>query len=227
MTGMQKNFMYSGFVVIALCVLSAADSPAPSAAPPEPTEQTEPAPVDERVLQMRELIKEEKFQELLDQYQDEDFTKWPLSTGEAFYQRGLAYRYLNEWTKAERDLEMSVKFDPHEGFFWYNLAATYRQLKRDNAKTAEAYKNASEREDRTGWMPADAALKAVDLYLNQPDPDAALEVLESYSEEDLKNVSTVWRIRILRAYGRVYAAQGREAEAWEKFREALRVERGQ
>jgi hypothetical protein len=37
-------------------------------------------------------------------------------------------------------------------------------------------------------------------------------------------MAPVWRIKILRAYGHAYAAQGKEKESLEKFREALLIE---
>jgi hypothetical protein len=97
-------------------------------------------------------------------------------------------------------------------------------LKRD-AEAAEAYKKAAALEDKSGWMPVSATLTAVDIRLSRVEPDAALEVLRQYTEEDLKNLSGSQRSRLLQAYGKTYAAQGREAEAWAAFRAALAAER--
>ena len=47
-------------------------------------------------------------------------------------------------------------------------------------------------------------------------------VLDQYA--DNKTMAPVWRIKILRAYGHAYAAQGKEKESLEKFREALLIE---
>jgi hypothetical protein len=41
---------------------------------------------------------------------------------------------------------------------------------------------------------------------------------------DLNQLPNPWRIRLLRAYGHIYAAQGKEPESLAKFREALQLE---
>ena len=54
-----------------------------------------------------------------------------------------------------------------------------------------------------------------------PMPEA-LAALRPYDEHP--SVAPYWRIRLLRAYGHVYAAQGAEQESLAKFREALHME---
>ena len=60
------------------------------------------------------------------------------------------------------------------------------------------------------------------ILTNQVKPDSALEVLNQVG--DLAGMAPVWRIKMLRAYGHAYAAQGKEEQALAKFREALALE---
>ena len=73
-----------------------------------------------------------------------------------------------------------------------------------------------------GWQPLTTTLAIVRILTDQVQTDAALAMLRPY--DDLKTVAPVWRIRLLRAYGHVYAAQGNEKESLAKFREALKLE---
>ena len=52
----------------------------------------------------------------------------------------------------------------------------------------------------------------------------ALEVLNHYNDEEIQKMGTYWACRMLRAYGQVYLATGREAEAMAKFKAALELE---
>ncbi len=60
------------------------------------------------------------------------------------------------------------------------------------------------------------------ILTDQVKTDDALAALRPY--DDLPSVAPYWRIRLLRAYGHVYAAQGKEQESLAKFREALQLE---
>ena len=224
MTSMKKRLVHLGFVVVALCALAAAVALAAADSPAQPNAPAGPA--EEALARMRALTEEGKWQELVDRFKNEDLSAWP-GAGEAFYLRGRAYLLLKDAANAERDLEAAVEREPKEGYFWHSLGDACHQLLRDDARALDAYKKAFELEDKYGWMPVDATLKAANILLYQLKTDAALEVLHRYGDEDLKRMAPIWRVRILRAYGQVYAAQGREAEAWAKFREALAVERGQ
>ena len=73
-----------------------------------------------------------------------------------------------------------------------------------------------------GWQPLTATVSLAKLYTDQVKLDAALEVLKPYG--DLSQLPASWRIRLLRSYGHLYAAQGKEAESLAKFREALSLE---
>jgi len=172
---------------------------------------------------MRELSKNDRWMGLIEEFENEDFSAWP-EAAEAFHMRGVGYLHLKDAPKAERDLKEAVERDPEEGFFWYNLAETCHALLKDDARALDAYRKAFELEDNFGWMPAAAAVKAVNILLYQVRNDEALDILRRYRDEDMEKLPPYWRFHILRAYARTYAAQGREAEARVKFRQALIVE---
>lgn len=73
-----------------------------------------------------------------------------------------------------------------------------------------------------GWQPLTATIAIARLLTDQVKPDEALAVLQTYG--DLTGMAPVWRIKMLRAYGHAYAAQGKDAESLAKFREALQLE---
>ena len=73
-----------------------------------------------------------------------------------------------------------------------------------------------------GWQSLSTALSIVRILTDQVETGAALAALRPY--DDLQSVAPGWRIRLLRAYGHVYAAQGKEQESLTKFREALQLE---
>ena len=227
MTSMQKRLMHLGLVVVAFCALSAA---AVLAAPDSAAQPSAPAsPAEKSLARLRLLAQQDRWYEVIERFESEDLSAWP-EAGEAFHLRGKGYLFLKDAAKAERDLKAAVERDPEEEFFWYFLAEAYQQLLKDDARALEAYKKAFElvaHDELVGnsrWMPADAAVKAVNILLYQVKNDAALEILQRYGDEELKKLHPYGRCRILRAYARVYAAQGREAEALAKFREALIVE---
>jgi len=223
MPGFRKHARPLAFLVALICVvptMSAFGAPGSSDPAQDPPSAAE---MEDALTRMAALAKEEKWRELVDQFKDVDFSAWPRA-GDAFYYRGVAYMGLENAANAERDLKTSLEHSPKEGWFWYNLGQLYRRQLKKDVEAAEAYKKAAALEDKIGWMPVSATLAAVEIRLSRVEPDAALQVLRQYTEEDLKNLSGSQRSRLLQAYGRTYAAQGREAEAWAAFRGKLTPE---
>jgi predicted negative regulator of RcsB-dependent stress response len=94
----------------------------------------------------------------------------------------------------------------------------------DEAKAIAAYRQVIEFSgaNKMGWQPLTATVSLARLYTDQVKLDAALEVLKPFG--DLTQLPFTWRIKLLRSYGHLYAAQGKEAESLAKFREALSLE---
>ena len=113
------------------------------------------------------------------------------------------------------------------GSEWYRLGGNLEK-KGDLTAALAAYDNAFEVTGKSNnWLPISATLASAHIRLHQLKTDDALKTLKRYNRDERGKMSIVWRVKIIRALGRVYAAQGREAEALAEFKEALAVENGQ
>ena len=213
----QKRLLHFGLVALALCVLPVAVALA--------------GPAEDGFAQMRALHDAEKPQELVDQFKDVDLSTWP-EAARAFHLRGHAYLQLKDAANAERDLEAAVERSPKNGYFWHSLAETYRRFLKDDARALNAYNKAFEmvRADNGGqkpygWMPINATLEAATILLHQTKYAEALKVMERYDDSDAERLGVYWGRRMLRMYGHIYAAMGREEECLAKFHAALELEK--
>jgi tetratricopeptide (TPR) repeat protein len=182
-------------------------------ADPEPT-----------LARMRDLHRERKWGELVEQFQNVDTSLWPAeSTAEALHLRGQAYSMLRQGRAAETDLQAAVKLAPRLETAWLNLAENYANNLQDDRQALDAYRRVLAITGRgNGWLPISATLATARILTDQVRTDEALEMLKPYDAAE--GVAPIWRIRLLRAYGHIYAAQGKEQESLARFREALDLE---
>jgi tetratricopeptide (TPR) repeat protein len=186
------------------------------AADPEPT-----------LARMRELHRERKWTDLIEQFRDVDFSIWPAESAdqsaEALHLRGQAYSMLKQGRPAETDLKAAVKLAPRLATAWLNLADNYANNLQDDRQALDAYRQVLAITGRgNGWQSISATLATARILTDQVRTDEALETLKPY--DAAKGVAPIWRIRLLRAYGHIYAAQGNEQESLARFREALELE---
>lgn len=168
-----------------------------------------------------------KWKELIEQFGSVDFSAWPAEmtdqTSEAFHLRGQVYSFLHDGPKSEADLLVAVKLAPQNALFWLALADNYVLNLRSNERALAAYRQSLTITGQNhGWQSLTATISIARLLTDQVRPEEALKVLEPYG--DLKQIAPIWRIKMLRTYGHIYAAQGNEPESLEKFREALELE---
>jgi len=176
---------------------------------------------------MRELTQQRGLKELVAEFANEDIASWPASrsavAAEAFYLRGRAYRFLKQGEQAEADLQAAVKLAPRNGPYWLTLAENASANLNDPEGALAAYQQAYEISGGgNGWLAISATLGAAGVLVSELQNDEALKLLQRY--ETLDGMAKTWRIPMLRAYGKVFAAQSRDAEALAKFREALKLE---
>ena len=220
----------------------AADDKTVAVAVPRTTAKELQAALEAKLARMRQLDKEDKQKELVQQFKDEDFTAWAAAfkTGKdtvdekvavACDIRGRAYIRMKNAAAAEKDLKLAVEFSPSNGYFWNDLADVCMVLK-DEQRALDAYIKAVEmdRADQGavksyGWMPLSATLNAATILLRQTKYPQALKVMEAWNDDDIQKMSPVWGTKILRMYGQIYAGMGREEDALTKFRAALELER--
>ena len=176
---------------------------------------------------MQILFQQRKWKELIDTFGSEDFLAWPkeveAKTVEALSLRGQIYSYTKDGKRAESDLQAALKLAPRNTATLLLLAENYVNNLDDSKKALAAYRQVmSIAGAGKGWQPLTATVGMARVLTDDVQNEAALEVLKPYG--DLSNLPASWRIRFLRAYGHLYAAQGREAESLSKFREALKLE---
>ncbi len=177
--------------------------------------------------EMRELDRLRQRKELVEQFGEMDFTAWPVSqielAAEAFHIRGRNYWVLKQGRKGDLDLQAAVQLMPRNGGYWLTLASnTFNNLNNSKAALA-AYQKAYEISGGgNGWLPLSASLGAADVLVSDLRTKEALAVLQRHGKLDA--IVKVWRIRMLRAFGKALAAEGKDAEALAKFREANELE---
>ena len=160
----------------------------------------------------------------MEQFKDLDMAAWPAeSAADALHLRGQAYAALKQGPAAEADLKGAVKLAPRRDSAWLSLAENYANNLHDDRQALDAYRQVLAINGRgNGWLPISATLATARILTDQVRTDEALALLKPY--DDVDGIAPIWRIRLLRAYGHVYAAQGKEPESLAKFREALEIE---
>lgn len=176
---------------------------------------------------IRLLVQQRKWKEITEQFAGNDFLSWPAEfapqASEALYHRGLAHSHLKNGKQAETDLLAATKLNPKNALAWMTLGDNYANNLGDERQALAAYRQSLDITGPTqGWQPLTTTLSIVRILTDQVKTDEALAMLRPY--DDLKTVAPIWRVQLLRAYGHVYAAQGKEQESLAKFREALQLE---
>lgn len=182
---------------------------------------------DATLVRMRMLLQERKWKELIQQFAMEDFAKWPADmsqkAGEALHLRGQVYAILKDGKRADADLQAAVKLAPQNAAIWLTLAENSTNNLQDDERALAGYRQALAITGRgNGWQPLTATIAIARLLTDQVRTDEALAELKTYG--DMPGMPPGWRIRMLRTYGHVYAAQGKEAESLASFRAALELE---
>ena len=118
---------------------------------------------------------------------------------EALGLRGQIYSFSKDGVKAEADYNAALKLAPQDAAVWIGLADNYTNNLSDDEQALAAYRQA---------FAITATVSMARILTDQAKPDEALETLKPYA--DLNAVVPVWRIKLLRAYGHVFAAQGKK-----------------
>ena len=183
---------------------------------------------DSIVIRIRALIQDRKWKDVIAQFGNEDFAAWSTDEApkavEALRLRGQTFSSSKDGLKAEADFRDALKIAPKDEALWLGLADNYTNNLKDNERALAAYRHAFELSGtrRLGWQSLTASLAMAHILNDQVKTDEALEALKPYA--NLKEAAPIWRIKLLRAYGHIYAAQGKEQESLSSFREALKLE---
>lgn len=179
------------------------------------------------IKKMQALAKDRKWKDLIEQFSTENFNTWnsetPFTKSEAFHLRAQAYYFTKNGKESEIDCKAGLELVPKNELLLLTLADNYANNLNDDEQALASYRKIISLTGKTnGWLPISTTLAMARLLTDQVKTDEALAILDQYA--DNKTMAPVWRIKILRAYGHAYAAQGKEKESLEKFREALLLE---
>jgi len=182
---------------------------------------------DSIISRMRALRQDRRLKDVIDFFGQEDFAAWssdaPPKAIEALQLRGQTYSFSKEGLKAEADFKIALDLAPKNESVWLDRAYNYANNLNDTERALAAYRQAYAITGKTmGWQSLTAVVSIASILTDQVKTDEALEALKPYA--NLDEVAPSWRIKLLRAYGHIYAAQGREQESLAKFREALQLE---
>ena len=183
--------------------------------------------VEPTVKSMRILFSAQKWQEMINEFKDVNFSEWQDKSmaGEALFLRGTAYCEMKRGdqengTKAERDLKMSLEFSPSSDAL-LTLGANYQDNLKDEQKALEAYlKYAKDffgtRFDRDQCMLV--ALKAAGILRKLGRNEEALKILETSNP---KKLAGPYRTQTELMYLDTLAAMGRKADAIDECNKIL------
>ena len=182
---------------------------------------------DSTLTRMRALLQDRKLKDVIEQFATVDFAAWPADSSqqaaEALHLRGQTYSFLKNGRQADVDLKAALKLAPRNEVFWITVGDNCTHNLQDDSQALAAYQQSFAITGKgNGWQPLTATLGMARLLTDQVKTDEALAVLQPYGS--MEGMAPIWRVRMLRAYGRVYAAQGKEQESLAKFREALELE---
>lgn len=182
---------------------------------------------DAALIRMKELLGKFQPKEVIAEFGNEDFSKWPTTARakavEALQLRGRAYMSVKAGLQAEADFKQAGQLAPKSAATWLLRGENYLRNLNDDDKALAAFDESRKLTGASkGWEALTAALYSVQILTDQLKTDEALARLAPFG--DLSDLPPIWRIKMLRAYGHIYASQGKESESLEKFREALALE---
>jgi predicted negative regulator of RcsB-dependent stress response len=209
-----------------------AAQPAAKSTPETPAKSPEAATPEKReaeakVARLQTLTQERRWQEIVEQFASDDFSRWPAEVrelaAEAGRLRGQAHAFLKNGKAANSDLLLATRLNPKNELAWLAFADNAINNLNDEQAALAGYRHVLSITGRhAGWLPLTATIATARILTDQVKPDEALAVLKPY--DDIKEVAPVWRARLLRALGHAHAAAGREPESLAAFKAALELE---
>lgn len=176
--------------------------------------------------QMEIMLDNQKCQELIDAFKEEDVAAWPdYIIHKGFYNRGLAYsRTRGNTEAAASDLEKAVEHSDTTGYFQAraltDLGRIYRGLKRDDEALA-AYRRSLAIGLNGLHTHFTSGMNAATILMEQGKHGEALVELKKLDPLPSKGI---YRARVLELRGDAFAGQGRIDDALAKYAEVVEIE---
>lgn len=209
-------------LVSMLLNLQAADTAKPDAtAVTQAPANSAEAKAEASLTKMRELAKDRKWNELIQQFKNEDISSWNsgfkdksianVKAAEAANLRGQAYVGIKDGAHAEKDLKLAVELAPGKGDYWFPLAEAYRDILKDDKRALEAYNKTFECAGKSyGWMPISTTLNAASILVKQEKYQEASQVMQRYDDNDIQQMPAVWGDKMRALNEQLTAKLGKE-----------------
>ena len=182
--------------------------------------------------QLQKLDMERKWADIVAILNEKDLTAIAGAMGEPadrlYMLRGRANGALKLGLEAEADYRAAIELVPNSAEYWYSFGLNYRDNLMNPTAALEAFQQAIDMSlqigNRLGWLPVSSTIDAAGVLYDEGKYDEALSMLNHYSEAEVASMAPVWKIKMLRALGNIYLAQGQEKEAQDCFQKALETE---
>jgi len=186
--------------------------------------------------QLQQLRQERKNAEIIAALDQKDLTAKAGSLGQnidrLYYLRGLAYAGTKDGASAEADFKAALENAPEKEImrqeYLAALADNYRINLKDPAAALAAYRDTIDLcfslTNKGGSTPVQATIDAAAILREEGKYDEALEFLNRYDEALIESLPRLRKITLLRAFGAVYLAKGKEKEANACMQKALELE---
>jgi tetratricopeptide (TPR) repeat protein len=183
--------------------------------------------------QLKELAAEREWWDIVAILNEKDLTAMADAMGEGsvdrlYALRGHAHSALKLGPEAEADYRAAIELVPDSAEYWYSFGLNYRDNLMNPTAAVEAFQQAIDMSlqigNRLGWLPISSTIDAAGVLYDEGKYDEALSMLNHYSEAEVAGMAPVWKIKMLRALGNIYLAQGQEKEAQDCFQKVLETE---
>ncbi len=186
-----------------------------------------PLDVAAKTAAMENLLAQRKSAELIEQFGQEDFHRWPF-WGAGAFARGKAYASSQAGQMAETDLQMALSYtaDPRTRInILFTMGSNREMNLQDDDAALEAYRRNYEAKETIGAANEFRSVQnAARILTRQGRLDEALATIHRANIEELKGY---WRHAMLLSLGETLAAAGRTDEALSACREVLGAENAQ
>lgn len=176
-----------------------------------------------KTAQMKNLLAEWKWEEVVEQFNPEDLSKWPFTQiGAAAFARGRAYSAVKPGQEAAADSQLALEYtsDPRTRLsILRTMGSNREQVLNNDDLPLEAYRAIAGLNTATGSAEYFTGLQgAARILTRRGEYDEALKVLDLVDAEKLGGS---WSGSMLLARARTLEAAGRKPEALNAYRGVL------
>lgn len=176
-----------------------------------------------KTVRMENLLTERKWDEIVQQFGSEDFSKWPFwQIGAGAFARGKAYVSTKNGPAAETDLQAALNYTPDT-----RIQTSIRLLMglnretnlKDDAGALDAYRQNFESKTNIGGADEFRSVQqAAAIFSRQGRHD---EALETFNAVNFEKQTGYWRSAMLLSRGDAHAVAGRKDKALADYKAVL------